>query len=52
MKGRNSSCINIRLDDKDIEELRKRGKIKGFNTAGTYVKFMILRSLHSDITTG
>lgn len=51
MKGRNSSCINIRLKDEDMEKLTKKALDKGYETPGTYVKSVILKSLRSDSTT-
>lgn len=50
MKGRNSSCINIRLGMDDIKLLTDKALSKGYETPGTYVKSMILKSLHSDST--
>lgn len=50
MKGRNSSCINIRLDLEDIRLLTERASSKGFETPGQYVKATLLKSLHSGST--
>lgn len=50
MQGRNSSCINIRLELADIRLLTDKALSKGFETPGTYVKAVILESLHSATT--
>ena len=51
MRGRNTTCITIRLEDTIVKSLQERALKQGFATAGEYVKAQILKSLsHSEIT--
>ena len=49
-KGRNSTCITIRLDNSVVQSLQKRAEEQGFATPGEYIKAQILKSC-SVITT-
>ena len=52
MKGRNTTCVTIRLEDSVVKSLDERAKKQGSATAGEYIKAQILKSLnnHSEIT--
>jgi len=50
-KGRNTTCITIRLEDVIVKALQERALKVGLKTPGEYVKAQILKGLHSDITT-
>ncbi len=44
MKGRNTSCITIRLPDTIVKSLTEKAKKAGVSTAGEYIKAQILKS--------
>jgi len=51
MKGRNTTCITLRLDDNVVQSLQERALKQGMRTPGEYIKAQILRSLDSDVAT-
>lgn len=53
MRGRNSTCITIRLEDSVVKSLREKALQKGYQAPGEYIKAQILKSLnnHSQSTT-
>ena len=50
-KGRNTTCITIRLEDSVVKSLEEKANKQGLRTAGEYIKSQILKSLSAITTT-
>lgn len=51
MKGRNTTCITIRLKDVVVKSLQEKAIKQGFSSPGEYIKSQIVK-VYSEITMG